>query len=152
MPAVFEANEAAVKQMIDGRRQQQTIFPVETLVVGCIAPGLAMTSHQMDRVFDASDAASLLDVSDPIAKKALPLTRSYKGNAISIGEREIASNLLFQTPFPHIQIITNDGIDRRRHCGDRRDLLTDQPRPDGPVGIPLAQPQKLCNANELDDL
>ena len=49
-PGILEADEAAIKQVIDCRRQEQSIFTIKTLFVIRIAPGFAMTCTQMGRI------------------------------------------------------------------------------------------------------
>ena len=39
---VFKANEAAIEQVIDARRQQQSVLAVQAFLIGCAAPRLAM--------------------------------------------------------------------------------------------------------------
>ena len=58
LSVVLEANEAAIEEMINARRQQQTILAVEPLLVGRVPPRLAMTRDQMHRIFDTRYAAS----------------------------------------------------------------------------------------------
>jgi hypothetical protein len=54
---VFKPNEPTVEQMVDARRQQQSVLTVQPLVVGRIAPRLAVARNQMNEIFDACDAA-----------------------------------------------------------------------------------------------
>ena len=62
---VFEADEAAIEQMVDARRQQQSVLAVQSLLVGRVAPRLAMARDQMNRIFDAGDPASGFDLCLP---------------------------------------------------------------------------------------
>ena len=55
---VFEANEAAIEEMIDARRQKQSILAVQSFFVGRVPPRLAVARDQVHGIFDARDAAS----------------------------------------------------------------------------------------------
>src|SRR5712664_2448520 len=47
---VFKPNEPTIEQMVDARRQQQSVLTVQSLLVGRIAPRLAMARNQMNGI------------------------------------------------------------------------------------------------------
>jgi hypothetical protein len=55
---VFEANEPAIEEMINARRQEQAILAVKSLLVARVPPRLAVTCHQVHWIVDAGDTAS----------------------------------------------------------------------------------------------
>ena len=60
---------------------------VEPFIVIGVAPGFAVTSNEMRRVFDARDAASLFDLLNTRSEEALASPRANNGYAVSLGDR-----------------------------------------------------------------
>ena len=58
LSVVLEADEPAIKEMIDARCKKQSVFAVEPLFVGRVPPRFAVTRHQVHGIFDAGNAAS----------------------------------------------------------------------------------------------
>ena len=48
---VFKTNEPAIEQMVDARRQQQSVLTVQPLLVGGLTPRLAVARNQMNEIF-----------------------------------------------------------------------------------------------------
>ena len=44
---ILEADEAPVEQVVDAGRQQQSILPIEALVIRRVPPGLAVACHKV---------------------------------------------------------------------------------------------------------
>ena len=63
---VFKADEAAIEQVIDARRQQQSILAVQTFLISRVAPWLTMARDEMNGIFHPSDPASGLDLAHPL--------------------------------------------------------------------------------------
>jgi hypothetical protein len=72
---ILKADEAAVEQVIDTRRQQQAILAIQSLVIAGIPPRLAVTGDQMLDALDAGDSAALFERQDPLLEKSLPAAR-----------------------------------------------------------------------------
>jgi hypothetical protein len=47
LPAVLEANEAAIEEMIDARCQKQSVLAIEPLLVCRVTPRFAVTSYEV---------------------------------------------------------------------------------------------------------
>src|SRR5260370_27706762 len=71
---VFKTNEPTIEQMVDARRQQQSVLTVQPLLVGGIAPRLPVARNQMNEIFDACDAAFGLDLSHSLFETVEPTT------------------------------------------------------------------------------
>jgi hypothetical protein len=65
-PVVFKADEAAIEQVIDARRQQQSVLAVQSFLIGRVAPWLTMARDQMNGIFHPCDPASGLDLAHPL--------------------------------------------------------------------------------------
>ena len=50
---VFEANEPAIKQVVDAGRQKQTILAIQALVIAGVTPRFAMTRPQVLNAIDS---------------------------------------------------------------------------------------------------
>jgi hypothetical protein len=46
--------------MVNRRRQEEAVLTIKPLLVGCIAPGLAMACNKMSGIIDAGDALAIL--------------------------------------------------------------------------------------------
>jgi hypothetical protein len=55
---VFEPDKPAIKEMIDTRRQEQAILAIEPFLVRRVAPWLAVTRDEVDRVVGARNTAA----------------------------------------------------------------------------------------------
>ena len=51
-PIVLEADEAAVEKVIDGGGEQQSILPVQSLLICSVPPRLAVARYQVVNPFD----------------------------------------------------------------------------------------------------
>jgi hypothetical protein len=60
---VFAVDEAAIEQMIDARRQKQSVVAVKSFLIGRVAARLTMARGQMNGIFDIRDP-----VWDPILR------------------------------------------------------------------------------------
>jgi hypothetical protein len=65
-PAILKPYETAIKQVIDARRQQQSVLAVQSFLIGRVAPRLTMARDQMNGIFHTCDPASGLDLSHPV--------------------------------------------------------------------------------------
>src|ERR1700730_642047 len=65
-PVVFESDESTIEQVIDARRQQQSVLAVQSFLIGCVAPRLTMARDQMNGIIYTCDPASGLDLAHPI--------------------------------------------------------------------------------------
>jgi hypothetical protein len=65
-PVVFKPYEAAIEQVVDARRQQQSVLAVQSFLIGCVAPWLTMARDQMNGIFHPCDPASGLDLAHPL--------------------------------------------------------------------------------------
>src|SRR6266581_4734059 len=50
-PVVFKAYEATIEQVIDARRQQQSVLAVQSFLIRRVAPRLTMARDQMNGIF-----------------------------------------------------------------------------------------------------
>jgi len=74
-----EDRELAIVEVVDGRREQQAILPVQALVVGlAIPPRLAVAGGQVFRPINPRDAAGVLDARHALAKLPLPAPLRFK--------------------------------------------------------------------------
>src|ERR1700712_642760 len=60
LAAVLEGDEPSIEEVIDGRRQQQTVFPIQSFLVGRITPRFAVTGTQVFLAVHAGDATRML--------------------------------------------------------------------------------------------
>jgi hypothetical protein len=65
-PVVFKPDEAAIEQVVDARRQQQSVLAVQSFLIGRVAPWLTMARDQMNGIFHPCDPASGLDLAHPL--------------------------------------------------------------------------------------
>jgi hypothetical protein len=52
--SITATNKPTIEQMVDARRQQQSVLTVQPLLVGGSTPRLAVASNPMNEIFDAS--------------------------------------------------------------------------------------------------
>ena len=67
-PIVLKTDKATIKEMIDRRSEQESIFAVQSLFVVGVAPRLAVARHKVRGIFDSCDARSALDPCHAIAE------------------------------------------------------------------------------------
>src|SRR6516225_9605215 len=92
-PAVIlKADEAAVKQVVDARRQKKPVLAVDALFVAGIAPRFAVTGYQMDRVGDARYAAAVFNLHLPVFEKPLAPPRPNYCLSIRVSHRGVRVN------------------------------------------------------------
>jgi len=70
---VLEADKSSVEQVIDARRQQQSILAVQAFFVVRVSPRLAVARPQVGEIFNQRDPASVFQLHDPLFEKPLPL-------------------------------------------------------------------------------
>jgi hypothetical protein len=107
---VLEADKPAIEEVINARRQKQAILAVQPLFVGRVSPWLAVTSDQMDGIFDACDAASGFDLAHAIFEKALSIPGKDYRQSFSFWNGEISDQLLLQPSLPKIEIICRNRL------------------------------------------
>jgi hypothetical protein len=56
---ILEADEAPVEQVVDAGRQQQSVLPIEPLIVRRVPPRFAVAGHKVNWVLDSCDPALL---------------------------------------------------------------------------------------------
>ncbi len=89
---VFESNKSSVEQVIDRRRQQQSVFAVEALFVIGISPGFAVTSTQVLFSVYTRNSARTLKRHYTLLEKTLPAACHYHG---------LTHSLWYMFVFPH---------------------------------------------------
>ena len=106
---VFEADEPAIKQMIDTRREQQPVLAIEPFFVRRVAPWLAVARHQMNGVFYTGNTAVSLDPAHALLEKPLPLSCLYDGEPFGVRDRYVVGHAPLEPPFPGVEVIGDDG-------------------------------------------
>src|ERR1700693_585315 len=104
LSGVLEANASAIKQVVDRRRQQKAVFPIEAFLIARIAPRLAVASDQVNRVIDAGHSTTVLNLHYSLLEKPLPTPGHNEGFAIGVRDQPIGLDRGFDVMLPHLQV------------------------------------------------
>lgn len=102
---VLEADEATVKKMVNAWRQEQAVFSIQALLIGRIAPGLAMTGHQVHWVLNTCETASGFNFADSLLEEPLTHPSSHNSLAFGLTHGDVGGDVQFQLALPEFQII-----------------------------------------------
>src|SRR5919108_4661189 len=91
--------------MVDVRRQEQTILPVQTLIISGISPGFAVAGQEVIYSFNSRDSTPRLNPHDALFEKTLATPRPDDCRPVGFIYRGISFNLLFCPTLPDIEIV-----------------------------------------------
>lgn len=81
---VLEPDEATVEQVVHARREEQTVFAIKALLVGCVSPRLAMTRPEVFRLVHSGDSTSAFNLHHPLVEQPLPSPSENDREAVRV--------------------------------------------------------------------
>ena len=102
---VFKADESAVEQMIDRRREKKPVLAIQSLFVRGVPPRFAVAGDQVYRVGDSRNSAAALDLHNPLFEK--PLAAASPDNGFPIRHRNCGVSLdpVLDLMLPPVQVV-----------------------------------------------
>ena len=100
----LEGDESPVEEVIDGRREEQSVLSIETLIVRRIAPGFAVAGPQVRWKFDSRHSAAPFDLCDSLSKESLSSARLDQRDASGLVYALVGPDLIFEVPFPDLHL------------------------------------------------
>jgi hypothetical protein len=121
--AVLERDEAFVEEVIDRRRQQQSVLAVEALFIGAVAPRFGMARDQVLQPLHLRHATGALDALHIGAKLPLPDARQDDGFALGVGDLRVFTDVVFDALLPSLEVRLTRWAQELRAINLLRDVL-----------------------------
>ena len=123
--AIFKSDETTIEEVINVRSEKQSVLAVKALLIGRIAPWLAMACDQVCRIFHPGYPASDLNLTDSLLKKTLSSARPDDRLSVSFLNPLIVLELLLKRSLPIIKIISRNRPHLPSRQCNRINLATD---------------------------
>lgn len=126
MAIIVESNKPPIKEVIDTRRQEQSVLAVEPFFVRRVTPRLAVACDEVDRVIDARNPTVRLNPAHSIPKEPLPSSCLDDGKPVSLWNRSVVCYTPLEFLLPDVEVVRHYRLDLAPCREDCRRLLTNQ--------------------------